>query len=166
MFMWKRIMGDTVLNATMPTAATALDPSVRVYAHCGDPPSVHAVGAVDGVEGLGRVRASMMGLVFININATQSKNIAVQLSADAHIQQEKGAAKGAAFISWTLTAGADGVFGRTTLLNGKPLPTMFAAGGAALEKIPVPGVEQSTGSMVLPPFSVTFATAPAACTGQ
>jgi hypothetical protein len=39
-FLWKRIMGNTVFNAT--AGALHLDPAVRAYAHCGIPPSPHA----------------------------------------------------------------------------------------------------------------------------
>ena len=37
-FFWKRLMGTAVLNAT---AGAVLDPSIRAYAHCGMPPSMH-----------------------------------------------------------------------------------------------------------------------------
>lgn len=37
-FMWKRVMGNKVFNATA-AAGTALDPMVRVHGHCGLPPS-------------------------------------------------------------------------------------------------------------------------------
>lgn len=53
-----------------------------------------------------------------------------------------------------------GVFGSTALLNGVPLP-VWLTDGQALGKIPVAGKTTNEGDFLLPPFSVTFAVAPA-----
>ena len=85
-----------------------------------------------------------------------------------------GSAPSAGYTYWTLSAdpkGAinnqverrefpPGVFGSSSLLNGKPLPASLSD-GKTLEKIPVPGQQTNRGEFVLPPFSVTFAVGPA-----
>ena len=59
-------------------------------------------------------------------------------------------------MAWTLSAGAGGVFGSETLLNGEALP-LFIADGAAIDAVPVAGVVVGRGGTVtLPPFSVCF----------
>jgi hypothetical protein len=132
-FMWKRIMGSTVLNATVNTES--LDPHIRVYAHCGVPPSPHAPKLL----GLG---ANQMGLVLININT----------STTGRVRFDPGFLAKSVTL-WTLTAG-DGVFGETTLLNAHPLQPSIAD-GVPIGTIPVAGNEVR-GDITLPPFSVTF----------
>lgn len=138
-FLWKRLMGSAVYNVT--SAATSLDPAVRTYGQCGLPPSEHAPPAVAAAQ---RSPAGAMGLVLINIDPSQPKTVALQ-----------SAAANARLTSWTLAAGRDGVFGKASLLNGQLLPAMLSD-GVALGAIPVDGEERS-GSLELPPFSVTFA---------
>ena len=58
-FLWKRVMGTTVLNATA-AASGPLDSDIRVYAHCGAAPSVHAP----------EPGPNPLGVVLININVT------------------------------------------------------------------------------------------------
>lgn len=126
-FLWKRVMGGTVLNVT------AADPSVRAYAHCGVPPSTFVPPAVTAAK-------SPMGVVLININTTEAKQVQLPRSAK--------------YTVWTLTA-ADGVFGDAALLNGAPLQRSIS-GGSAVGAIPVDGTPIA-GAVTLPPFSVTFA---------
>ena len=60
-FMWKRVMGSVVLNATAAAAVTTqLDADVRVYAHCGSPASEHAAITT----------ANPLGVILINTNVT------------------------------------------------------------------------------------------------
>lgn len=81
----------------------------------------------------------------------------------------------AAYTYWTLSADPKavtearneaplkelppGVFGSSSMLNGKSLPASLAD-GHAIEKIPVAGKTTHDGKFTLPPFSVTFAVAP------
>jgi hypothetical protein len=135
-FLWKRVMGNTVFNLTA-VAGTKLDADVRAYGHCGTPPSKHVPGAVKSAK-------RPMGLVLININTTKPK--LVQFGAET---------SGSVYTVWTLSAGAEGVFGEITLLNGQPLQQSISD-GVAIGDIPVAG-QQKNGEVALPPFSVTFA---------
>ena len=162
MHLWKRTMGSTVLNASA-AAADTLDPDVRVYAHCGQPPSEHR--ATTG--------SNPLGMVLININVSESK--AVTLQPGLGSEQDVGGA----FTYWTLSADPNhaaaaaatggpslpelppGVFGEGSLLNGSPLPRTLSD-GKAIGAIPVAGKAAAGGEFTLPPFSVTFAVS-AAC---
>ena len=143
-FLWKRVMGNTVFNAT--AGALNLDPAVRAYAHCGLPPSPHAPArTVTPTKGkpLLSTMGSPMGITLVNLNSTSPKQVKLPASL--------GAA-----TAWTLSAGAGGVFGSETLLNGEALP-LFIADGAAIEAVPVAGgVVGRGGTVTLPPFSVCF----------
>lgn len=126
MFMWKRLMGTDVYDVN--STAVTKDPDVRVYGHCGVPPSPHAY-IVDRAAKASHEAAAIeinafmpeavsspatqMGLLLININTTSSRKVMLSNGGDTG---------GSTFTSWTLTAGADGVFGEAPLLNGKPLP--------------------------------------------
>lgn len=173
-FMWKRIMGRHVLNATAHAAVgTKLDADVRVYAHCGTAPSpnahahanAHALPtdirgnkfAGNGVEGNGQGKgaANPMGIILININATSPRTATLL-----------GARKGSVYTYWTLTpdpdpqaGGVSGVFGKATLMNGMKLKDMLAD-GKPIGAIPVDGKTSTSGTILLPPFSVTFASSP------
>lgn len=58
-FLWKRVMGTTVLNASAVTASSGkLDTDIRAYAHCGTAPSKYAV----------KSGTKPLGIVLININ--------------------------------------------------------------------------------------------------
>lgn len=126
MFMWKRLMGTDVYDVN--STAVTKDPDVRVYGHCGVPPSPHAYIVDRAAKGSHEAvaieinaftpeavssPATQMGLLLININTTSSRKVMLSNGGDTG---------GSTFTSWTLTAGADGVFGETPLLNGKPLP--------------------------------------------
>jgi len=160
-FMWKRVMGSRVFNATAG-AGTALDPSVRAYAHCGVPPAAPA-NLPDAVRS-----ADLnvpMGIVLININSTTARSVRLTGPgtgpglgpAAAMIMPTGKATAVVAGMAWTLSMGADGVFGELSLLNGVPLQRSIAD-GKAIDAIPVPGTDLAgTGGIVeLPPFSVTF----------
>lgn len=151
-FMWKRVMGSRVFNATAG-AGTALDPSVRAYAHCGVPPAAPS-NLPDAVRSADTPTTSPMGIVLININVTANQK--VQLGGGRGSFAARGAAA-APMMAWTLSMGADGVFGELSLLNGVPLQRSIAD-GKAIDAIPVPGTDLAgTGGIVeLPPFSVTF----------
>ena len=79
-----------MLNATAATAAPALDPAVRVYAHCGTPPSPDAA---DLAAALTPNAVVPLGVVMININATSPRT--VHLNAQTHsTERGDGPAKG------------------------------------------------------------------------
>ena len=136
-FLWKRVMGVTVLNASLTGRLGPADPSVRAYAHCGTPPSPHPLVAMEANH-------TPMGLTLINLNSTSSQRVRL-----------RGVVGG---VAWTLTAGKGGYFGQDVLLNGIPLPSTIAD-GQPLGPLPpsTPGVPVRKGeTLTLPPFSVCF----------
>ena len=173
-------MGRIVLNATANAAiAGQLDPSARIFAHCGTPPSP-------------RAQQSVLGVVMININTTRTLQLSLKKGTRRQAAASQytyvgvlllaGSLAGAVMSTqpgpapfcryWTLSADPHpapdqrpsvpplpelppGVFGTGALLNGHALPTVLS-GGKPLGAIPVAG-KASDGEFSLPPFSVTFA---------
>lgn len=173
-FLWKRVLGATVLNATL---AESRNGTLRAYAFCGAPPSPHRPAAT----------ANAIGLLLINLATAPQPVI---LSSD----------RAASYAAWTLEPSAvteypEGVpsaaahsgvnarergpgeaaaapeFAKTARLNGVELPQSIADGAAIG---PIPGVAPSptagTVPLALPPISVSFVAltpkggvAPAAC---
>jgi len=134
-FLWKRVMGSTVYNAT---AAGNGDASLRVYAHCGTPPSPHAPLPIAAAT-------NPMGLVVININSSVPRAVTLPRTET--------------WTVWTLEAADGDVFGETSSLNGMALPRSISD-GAPIAGIPASGIEhRGADSLKLPPFSVTFAAA-------
>uniref|UniRef100_A0A7S3YZQ8 Beta-glucuronidase C-terminal domain-containing protein n=2 Tax=Lotharella globosa TaxID=91324 RepID=A0A7S3YZQ8_9EUKA len=122
-FMWKRVMGAKVLNVTVANT----NAEVRVYAHCGMPPSPNRID-------------SELGLVVINLSNTTESSIGVP-----------GAT---ALTGWSLTPGRDGVFGSKIDMNGVELLDLIQEPGQVPEDVPVAGVMKKIWS--LPPVSVNF----------
>jgi hypothetical protein len=159
-FLWKRVMGKAVLNATAvvrvngTAVVRALDPALRVYAHCGRVSSVHGASSDE----------NPLGITMINIDSTDAKTVVLASGI------------GSVYTYWTLSAGTNpkhtaapmagstrskqklphDVFSQTSVLNGHQLPHSFSK-GKAIGLIPVAGKTSDDGNFVLPPFSVTFA---------
>eukprot|EP00656_Telonema_subtile_P047492 TRINITY_DN5459_c0_g1_i2.p1 TRINITY_DN5459_c0_g1~~TRINITY_DN5459_c0_g1_i2.p1 ORF type:complete len:385 (+),score=75.93 TRINITY_DN5459_c0_g1_i2:28-1182(+) len=128
-FMWKRVMGSTVLNAT--ANGWSPDPSIRAYAHCGVPPSMHVPSAVSETN-------APMGWALVNIANTSRE---VQFASNCTI--------------WTMTS-ADGPLGNSVNLNNQLLPASIQD-GVPISNIPVAGDVKPTGALIeLPALSVSF----------
>jgi hypothetical protein len=137
-FLWKRLVGTGVLNATVSGG----DRLVRGYAHCGAPPSPWA--AHRGQQSPGE-EDQVVTLVLINLDNSTDATITLDPAPSA-------------YTSWTLGPTAAGPFGAGALLNGQELPATVAD-GAMIGPVPVPGTAREGGAAAvvsLPPISVTF----------
>ena len=134
-FLWKRIVGNSVLNATLSMSTPK---TVRAYAHCGKPPSAfHVSGWENGEKTAGT-------LILINLdNSTSTTALNVNEITE--------------YIRWTLTSGVDSInpFGTNVYLNGKQLESIVS-NGKPIENVPVAGVKGEGGNISLPPLSVSF----------
>lgn len=133
-FLHKRTLGLQILNASSSSR------SVRAYAFAGAPPSRFAAPAC----------AAAAATQFLLIN----------LSADA-VTAALPLTVGTSFASWTLAAGADGVFGSGATLNAVALPAEVDVRArdpsAFLEGIVAPPViGKVAAGVVLPPQATTF----------
>ena len=149
-FLWKRVLGTSVLNATVTV------PTVRAYAFSGIPASPFAAPAcrADGA----------VQLLLINLDA--KANATVQLPAAAKSNAAAGVA-GATFNAWLLepvvnsTGGLD-PFALQVRLNGEVLETTVDVSqgpspSSFLEHIPVAAAQGVVSEgVVLPPLAVAF----------
>lgn len=133
-FLWKRLLGSTVLNAT----ASSRD--VRAYAFSGAPPSVFAEPSCGGAP---------LQLLLINLRNTTA---AVALPAS---QPAKGR-----YALWALAPSAVTALSDAATLNSLPLPGRIdvqAGAPAFLERIATPEVSGAVAEpLSLPPLSISF----------
>lgn len=131
-FLFKRTLGPRVHNAT------SSDRMVRAYAFSGAPPSGFAAPQCGG---------GGAQLVLINLN---SAPVRAALA---------GGGAGAGYAAWSLTAGAGGVFGGDSALNGVALPGVADVAkvdpATFLGRIGAPPVT-GAGDVALPAASITF----------
>ena len=131
-FLWKRIVGSYVLNATL--SITTLN-NVRVYAHCGQPPSAFHVNS-DEWE-------SSVTIILINLENTTDSTT---LNLTQFTSYER----------WTMTSGEDmnNPFGTDVFLNGQLMPSVIN-NGQPINDVPVSGVK-GEGGLFLPKLSISF----------
>jgi hypothetical protein len=133
-FLWKRIVGASVLNATLSTSSPK---TLRAYAHCGAPPSTFRVS---GWEEGSELSAT---LILINLDNSTTKTTRLSLPGVT------------SSLMWTMTSPVNGIFGENVLLNGKLLNSKVT-NGAAIKDVPVAGIKGDGAQVDLPPLSVSF----------
>jgi len=135
-FLWKRVMGNQVLNQTI---TSSFNGTMRAYTHCGLPSSPFPATTKSSKSNAD----SSVTAVIINLD-TVAHTAAID-SATTSTQ-------------WTLTPATDAA-GASALLNGKALPVQFAD-GKPINQVPVDGVVVKQGDvMAIPALSVTFVVA-------
>jgi hypothetical protein len=134
-FLWKRTLGLSVLNVSSSS------PTVRAYAFTGPPPSTFAAP---------------------NCTDSGSQYLLINLAGDAPSTATLSPSPpGSLFSSWTLGAGAQGVFGPLATVNGVALPEVVDVGTSdpntflrGIAQTPIQGEVQA--GVVLPPHTTTF----------
>jgi len=153
MYMWKRVMGTAVLNATV-TADSPNESLLRAYAHCGQAVSPERAGSDSG-------SAAMISAVLINLSNTSSLFTSVDVTGDSEPHKQTSMTQ-----IWTLTPGEGGVFGLEVMLNDKVLLDRVKDGEIP-SHIPIEPKRVPTGQRLeLPAVSISFLLIPVVGNGN
>jgi hypothetical protein len=134
--MWKRVVGNEVLNSTEHAISSPGENStlLRAYTHRGAPPSPYAVPFDVGTD---------VTVILINLDEEEA---AVDIAGAVKLR------------SWALSPGPPGPSSGQLLLKGIAWPAAFSD-GKPIDSIPVAGIEDAGPRLTAPPFSVTFVVA-------
>ena len=137
-FLWKRIVGSSVLQATVSLSTPH---TLRVYAHCGKPPSAFRVSS-DEWE-------SSATFILINLDNSTDSQTSLNLTQAGVTSYER----------WTMSSASSGEklnpFGTEVFVNGLVMP-FYISDGAPIHDVPVAGVKGEGGILKVPQLSISF----------